>query len=251
VIGETKQQEIKMTAPLIGITTSRGQNKENLPYSFVLDAYVQSIKNAGGLPVMIPVGLELRQIEALRSRLDGILLTGGGDIDPQRFGGQPHPRVYGIEAERDALEKALVEIAARTDWPFLGICRGLQMINVTLGGTLYTHTQDQLPGSQKHDYFPDYPRTLISHHVRVEASTRLAELLGGTDVPVNSLHHQAIENLAPVLRPLAWSVPDGLVEAADLPDHPFGLGVQWHPEWLQEYEPMRRLFQAFITAAAA
>ena len=87
--------------------------------------------------------------------------------------------------------------------------------------------------------------------MRVEANTRLAELLGGTDVPVNSLHHQAIENLAPVLRPLAWSVPDGLVEAAELPDHPFGLGVQWHPEWLQEYEPMRRLFQAFVTAAAA
>ena len=240
-----------MTAPLIGITTSRGQNKEKLPYSFVLDAYVQSIKDAGGLPVMIPVGLGTRQIEALRSRLDGILLTGGGDIDPERFGGKPHPRVYGIEAERDALEIALVEIAARTDWPFLGICRGIQVINVTLGGTLYTHTQDQLPGSQKHDYFPDYPRTLISHQVRVEANTRLAELLGGTDVPVNSLHHQAIEHLAAPLRPLAWSEPDGLVEAVDLPDHPFGLGVQWHPEWLQEHEPMRRLFQAFVTAASA
>ncbi len=240
-----------MTAPLIGITTSRGQNKEKLPYSFVLDAYVQSVKNAGGLPVLIPIGLELRQIEALRSRLDGIMLSGGGDIDPLRFGGQPHPRVYGIEAERDALEKALVEIAVRTDWPFFGICRGIQMINVTLGGTLYTDIADQLPGAQKHDYFPDYPRQQIAHQVRVEANSRLAEILGGTDIPVNSLHHQAIEHLAPVLRPLAWSVPDGLVEAAELPDHPFGLGVQWHPEWLQEHEPMRQLFQAFVTAAAA
>jgi putative glutamine amidotransferase len=87
--------------------------------------------------------------------------------------------------------------------------------------------------------------------VRVEANTRLAELLGGTEVPVNSLHHQAIEHLATPLRPLAWSTPDGLVEAADLPDHPFGLGIQWHPEWLQEYEPMRNLFKAFVKAAAA
>jgi putative glutamine amidotransferase len=240
-----------MTTPLIGITTSTQKNKEGLPYSFVLDAYVQSVKNAGGLPVLIPNWLERRQIEALRSRLDGILLSGGGDIDPQRFGGKAHARVYGIEPERDSLEAQLVEIAVRTDWPILGICRGIQVMNVTLGGTLYTHIQDQLAGAQKHDYFPDYPRSLLSHPVRVEASSRLAELLGETQVAVNSLHHQGIEHLAPVLRPLAWSTPDELVEAAELPDHPFGLGVQWHPEWLQEHEPMRRLFQAFVTAASA
>ena len=240
-----------MTSPLIGITTSRGQNAHHLPYSYVLDAYVQSILNAGGLPVLIPGGLGARQIEALRSRLDGILLTGGGDIDPQRFNGRPHARVYGVDAERDALEAALVEIAARTDWPFLGICRGLQVINGTLGGALYTDIADQVPGAPKHDYFPNYPRQQISHPVRLEEKTRLADILGGSQVPVNSLHHQAIEHLAPPLRPLGWSEPDGLVEAADLPDHPFGLGVQWHPEWLQEHEPMRRLFQAFVTAAGA
>ena len=238
-----------MSLPLIGITTSRGRNQAGLPNNNVLEAYITSVKNAGGLPVLIPVGLGERQMQALRSRLDGVLFTGGGDIDPRRFGGRPHERVYDIEHERDNLEIGLAEIAARTDWPFLGICRGIQVINVAFGGTLYTDISDQMTGALKHDWYPNIPRETIAHPVKVEADTRLAEILGGTDIPVNSLHHQGIETLAAPLRPLAWS-PDGLVEAVALEGHPFGLGVQWHPEWLQEHEPMRRLFQAFVQAAA-
>ena len=239
-----------MTTPLIGITTSSDRNRNGFPYSYVLDAYVQSIQTAGGLPVLLPNTLTRREIEAMRSRLDGILLTGGADVDPQRYGGRPHPRVYGLDSARDAIEIALVETAARTEWPFLGICRGIQVINITLGGSLYTDIHDQKTDALKHDWYPDIPRETIAHPVSVAENSRLAAILGGTEFPVNSLHHQGIEELAEPLTPLAWA-PDGLVEAVELGGHPFGIGVQWHPEWLQAHEPMRSLFKAFVTAASA
>jgi putative glutamine amidotransferase len=132
--------------------------------------------------------------------------------------------------------------------PVFGICRGLQVINVALGGTLYEDLDDQFPNALKHDYYDDQPRDYLAHTIRVETDSRLARILGSSSTEVNSLHHQGIRRLAPSLRASAFA-PDGLIEATELLEYPFGLAVQWHPECLQAYAPMRHLFQAFVDAA--
>ena len=138
-----------MNSPLIGITTSHIKLSSPVPSAGVSETYIQSVRRAGATPVLIPPGLKGAELETLRTRLDGVLFTGGGDIDPQLFAGRPHARVYDIDPERDSLEIDLVRMAAQSDWPFMGICRGIQVINVALGGTLYTHIADQLPGALK------------------------------------------------------------------------------------------------------
>jgi putative glutamine amidotransferase len=200
------------------------------------------------LPVLIPNGLTEDQFQALAGRLQGILLTGGGDVDPSRYNGLAHERVYDIDQPRDELEIRLVQCAAGGGQPFFGICRGLQVINVALGGTLYSDISVQHPQAIKHDYFPGIPRNHLAHLVRVEDHTQLQAIIHTSSVEVNSLHHQGVQELASRLRATAFS-PDGLIEAVELRDHPFGLAVQWHPESLQELEPMQALFRAFVTAA--
>lgn len=237
-----------MAAPLIGVTANYQTDGAKFGTVSVGESYIQAVIQAGGLPVVIPVGLSDEQINALFARLDGLLLTGGADVDPQRFGGQPHPRVYGIDARRDNLEVQLAQMAAQQDKPFLGICRGVQVINVALGGSLFTDIGDQLPEALRHDWYPDIPRDYLAHTVQVQPESRLARILEETEVPVNSLHHQGIQRAAESLRPTAYA-PDGLLEAVELPDHRFGLGVQWHPEWIQEQAAQRRLFKALIEAA--
>jgi putative glutamine amidotransferase len=182
------------------------------------------------------------------NRLDGILFTGGGDVATEIFRGVDHSKVDGVDPERDALELPLVRAAAQGGKPFLGICRGLQVINVALGGTLYTHIADQHPGAIKHDWHDGFPRNHPAHPVRLEEGSLIAEVCGEPLLQVNSLHHQGIKNLAPGLKAVGFT-PDGLVEAVELPDHCFGLAVQFHPEWLTDQEPVRRLFKAFVKAA--
>ncbi len=203
---------------------------------------------AGGVPVLIPSELDAGDWMDLYDRLDGILLSGGGDMAVERFNGLPHPTVAGVDEMRDALELGLLHSAIEQGKPFLGICRGLQVVNVGLGGTLYIHVEDELPNSLKHDYFPNYPRNRLSHSVRVEEDSRLAEIVGEPVLQVNSLHHQGIKDLAPKLKPVAYA-SDGLIEAVELNDHPFGLAVQWHPEWLTDQQSARNLFKAFINSA--
>jgi putative glutamine amidotransferase len=237
-----------MKLPIIGITTDRKDSGLPLPHFVVNEAYVRAIQFAGGIPVLLPASLAESDLAQVCQRLDGLLLTGGGDINPLRFDGRPHSRVYGIDDGRDMVELGLVRLALDTGLPFLGICRGFQVVNVALGGTLFTHIDDQLEDALKHDYFPDYPRDLLSHPVQVESGSRLADILGGKVQMVNSLHHQGVERVADGLTVSAHA-PDGLVEAVEVPAHPFGLAVQWHPEWLQEHEAMRSLFGALIEAA--
>jgi putative glutamine amidotransferase len=150
-----------------------------------------------------------------------------------------------VESARDAIELPLLRAAVDMNKPLFGICRGLQVMNVALGGTLYTHIADQLPNALQHDWQQGYPRTHLAHPVRVEEVTRLAEILGAPLVQVNSLHHQGIKDLAPNLKATAFA-PDGLIEGIELPDHRFALAVQWHPEWMAEHEEMRKLFKAFV-----
>jgi putative glutamine amidotransferase len=234
--------------PLIGITTARRPHDEVRSQIVVTEAYVQAVAVAGGCPVMVPLGLSPILLDGLLARLDGLLFTGGGDIDPSFYGAAPHPKVGDVDLDRDGVELYLLEKAVGQGKPFLGICRGLQLINVGLGGMLYADITAQRPGALRHDYYPDYPRDYLAHAVEIRAGSRLAGILGASQVEVNSLHHQGIDRLAPGLASVA-SAPDGIVEAVELPEHPFGLAVQWHPEWLGLHAPMRALFQAFIKAA--
>ncbi len=237
-----------MPAPLIGITTNYVTVPNASAQIRLSETYIQSIQRAGGLPVLIPVGLSRAEWEDMATHLDGLLLTGGGDIETERFHGRPHPRVYEVDLQRDAMEIGLLEYAAGNKMPFLGICRGVQIINVALGGDLYTDIGDQLEGALRHDWYPDIPRDHLAHAVKVSPDSRLAQILGANEVKVNSLHHQGIDRVAPSLKATAYA-PDGLVEAVELPQHPFGLGVQWHPECLPAALEMQALFRAFVSAA--
>ncbi len=242
-----------MPTPIIGITTRKDITPAKLPAVMVQQSYTNAILQAGGVPVLIPSDLPEAGWRELLRRLDGILFTGGGDIAIEHFAGQPHPDVYGVDEARDTIELALTRAAAESGMPFLGICRGLQVANVALGGTLYTDILDQAPNALNHSYEnPDalIERTYLVHAVQVEAGSCVNEVMGKTQLQVNSLHHQAIKDLAPALRAVAFA-PDGIIEAVELPGHPFALAVQWHPEWLTDQAPTRRLFKAFVDAANA
>jgi putative glutamine amidotransferase len=236
-----------MSQPIIGITTNQGKNADDHPTVFLMQSYVRAIMQAGGVPILIPSMLAEEGWDALYSRLDGVLFSGGGDIALEHLPGDPHPRIEGVDLLRDSVELNMLRTAASDGKPFLGICRGCQVMNVALGGTLYTHIQDQVPNSLDHSY-PGDMRTVLVHEVRIEEGTRLAKVFEEPLLKVNSLHHQGLKNIASNLR-VAGFAPDGLVEAIELPEHPFGMAVQWHPEWLRDQPSTRRLFRKFVGAA--
>lgn len=233
-----------MEKPLIGLTSSRVLTASRLPAFGTNIPYVASITDSGGLPVLIPLNIANDDLDVLVNKLDGILFTGGYDIDPREYGSRPHPKVEGIDADRDRVEIHLLQALIRVGKPFLGICRGCQVINVALGGTLYEDLPEQFSGRIKHDNH-DQNRDFLAHHVEIDPNSNLATLLKTADTEVNSLHHQGVRQLAKTLQAAAIA-PDGLIEAFEMPKYPFGLAVQWHPEELIKYDPMRTLYTAFV-----
>jgi putative glutamine amidotransferase len=233
--------------PIIGITTNQSKNANGQPTIMLMQSYVNAVTQAGGVPVLIPSLIAEDGWDALYARLDGILFSGGGDIGLEHSPGEPHPRIDDVDLARDAIELKMVQAAASDGKPFLGICRGCQVMNVAMGGTLYTHIADQLHNSLDHSY-PGNMRTMLVHEIKIEEGTRIAEIFGEPIIRVNSLHHQGLKDIPSSIR-VAGHAPDGLVEAIELPEHPFGLAVQWHPEWLTEQEPTRNLFRTFVQAA--
>jgi putative glutamine amidotransferase len=233
--------------PIIGITTNQSKNANGQPTIMLMQSYVNAVIQAGGVPVLIPSLIAREGWDALYSRLDGILFSGGGDIGLEYSPGEPHPRIDDVDPARDSIELKMVQAAASDGKPFFGICRGCQVVNVALGGTLYTHIPDQLPKALDHSY-PGNMRTVLVHEVKLEEGTHIAEIFAEPIIKVNSLHHQGLKDIAASLR-VAACAPDGLVEAIELPDHPFGLAVQWHPEWLTDQESTRNLFRKFVAAA--
>jgi len=233
--------------PVIGITTIQSTNVHGFSTVMLMQSYVNAVIQAGGVPLLIPSLVAEDGWDALYSRLDGILFSGGGDIGLEYSPGEPHPRIDDVDLMRDSIELKMVRAAALEGKPFLGICRGCQVMNVALGGTLYTHLPEQLPNALDHSY-PGNMRTVLVHEIRIEEGTHTAEIFGEPIIKVNSLHHQGLKAIAPSVR-AAGHAPDGLVEAIELPDHPFGLAVQWHPEWLTDQEGTRNLFRKFVSAA--
>jgi putative glutamine amidotransferase len=243
--------------PLIGIPAQTLQAidgiPEGLPHSWVMNSrYYQATAAAGGAPVMIPLFDEdLATLRALYDRLDGILLAGGVDMDPCTFGDAPHPKLGRTDPARDAVEIALARWAVDDRKPILGLCRGLQVMNVALGGTLFQDIEAQVPGALKHDYYPTagFERDHPAHLVAIADGSRLAAAFGVPDVTVNSMHHQAVREVAPALH-VSARAPDGLIEAVESGTDHFLVGVQWHPEMFEPSDPRtRRLFRDFITAA--
>lgn len=229
-------------APLIGITTyARDEsNKVGLPAE-----YIDSVRRAGGCPVLLPPGES--RLEVVLRRLDGLIIAGGGDIDPSCYGGESHPSLYMIDHERDQLELSLARRVIDDPLPTLCICRGAQILNVALGGTLHVHLPDVV-GEQVAHRLP--PREPTPHAVEVEPSSRLARLMQQTRTEPMSWHHQAIREVASGLRVVAWA-PDGVIEAVESADHPFLLAVQWHPELTAaEDRSQQRLFDELVHVSA-
>jgi len=232
--------------PLVGLTTSA--SIDSYPErTYTNAAYINAVQQAGGVPVLLPPQLVAAARDALWSRLDALVLTGGGDIDPTRYGQSPHATVYEVSPARDDLELDLTGRALAEGVPVLAICRGIQVLNVALGGTLVqdivSTTGSLIQHSQKEK------RHLATHAAKVETGSRLAEILGCVALEVNSLHHQSIDVPGEGVRAVAHA-PDGIVEGAEVPGHPFAVAVQWHPEELVAHDDAaRNLFRAVVDAA--
>jgi putative glutamine amidotransferase len=238
------------TKPLIGVTGGRRPNERGVMFLYAVPSYVHAVEVTDGLPVLLPVNLDLNTLETIYHRLDGVVLTGGGDVSPAAYNAEPASTVQGTDELRDAVEFALARWAIRDDKPLLAICRGIQVLNVALGGTLYQHIPDDFDTDLEHDHTFATHRAYLAHTASVEPASRLAAALGVVETPVNSLHHQAVDRPAENLRVVAHA-SDGLIEGLEHPARRFVVSVQWHPEELVDTEPvMRRLFWSFVQAAS-
>lgn len=237
--------------PLIGITDGMGLSHyaAQMPLSLhqLNDSYVQAVIQAGGIPVILPVCREEETMRAMVDRVDGVILSGGGDLDPAHFGQRATGKLGEVSPRRDQAELTVaMYVLKHTEKPLLGICRGIQVLNVALGGTL--HIDLPTAGKLEHS-LTMYPRDEVSHGITVAEDSRLGEIFGPGGHRVNSFHHQAVDVPGAGLRATAWSEPDGVIEAVELSGQRFALGVQWHPEELRAGEDAQRLFHAFVAAA--
>lgn len=237
-----------MVTALIGITSQKEYTDPRRPVVNASASYVEAILAAGGTPVLIPFSLDEPELTEFLPTLDGVLLTGGPDINPAVYGGSMHPSVKGVDSQRDHSDIFIAYYVINQKIPFLAICRGIQIINIALGGTLYTHISDQHPQAIFHTSYPDLPYNYLSHAVTVKENSLLAQICQSDSMLVNSLYHQGIKGLAPGLQAIARAT-DRLVEAVQVPDHPFGLGVQWHPELLPDNPNAAAIFRAFMKAS--
>ena len=261
--------------PLIGITCHCDEPEQgDYALRFAVNkSYVKAIESAGGAPILIPSVTNEGALRAIYERLDGLLLSGGGNVDPVYYGQRRHEKLRRVEPQRDRMELSLICWALSDDLPILAICRGdelsprkeggttyaqrrgdnssgVQMLNIAAGGTVYQDIASQAKGAHKHDYYPDYPRNLIVHEVAIEPNTKLAMILGCSSLGVNSLHHQAVRDVAPGFIVNARA-SDGIIEGLESSRHRFVLGLQFHPEELcEDNAGMRRLFEAFVAEAA-
>lgn len=234
--------------PIIGLTSYLEQAQTgvwDLPASFLPKIYFEAVTDAGGIAVLLPPQPVDSEIAAsIIQGLDGLILTGGKDVDSARYGQEAHPTADVPRKDRDAFEDALLRAAIEQNLPFLGICRGAQVLNVTLGGTIIQHLPDVI-GSTRYSAGGG---TFLVNDVEVEPESTLASLLGGDrSVSVKSYHHQAIDELAEGLIVTGRS-DDGIIQAVELPSVDFGVAVQWHPE--EDAKQDARLFDGVVAAAA-
>jgi anthranilate synthase component 2/putative glutamine amidotransferase len=225
--------------PLIGISTYREQARWgawDVPAVLLPASYSDAVFAAGGEPILLPTGSGTGEIVA---RLDGLVMAGGADLDPAHYGSAPGPHTLGLRPDRDAAELAVLQAALARDLPLLAICRGMQLLNATLGGTLVQHLPD-VPGTVQHQLAPG---VFAQREVRTQPGSTLDRLMGPT-ASVDCHHHQGLDRIAAGLTASAWA-EDGVVEAVEAADRRFCLAVQWHPEAGAD----RRLFEALVAAS--
>ena len=238
--------------PVIGITSRNDHSGKWKGYELCGQglAYARSVTLAGGAPVLIPLDLGEAAWRSIYERLDGLLLPGGVDVNPAYYGEAPHERLGQVDDPLDQAELVLARWALEDRFPVLAICRGIQLINVAAGGTLYQDLPTLLPGALPHACnAPTYPRAYRAHALRIDPDSRIAATLGATECRVNSRHHQAVKDAAPAFA-ITARAPDGVIEGIEHREAPFIVGVQWHPESLAAGDPqMLALFEALVDAS--
>jgi putative glutamine amidotransferase len=231
--------------PVIGICSAVERVSwarwEAVPCNIVPRSYSDSVQAAGALALLLPPDDEVAQRpDELLDVLDGLMLAGGSDVDPASYGARHHPETGATWAERDRFELALTHRAIERDIPVLGICRGMQMLNVACGGTLDQHLPDRV-GHEDHRHTPGQ---FSDHDVRLEGGSLAARAVGAETAPVKSHHHQGLDELGEGLKATGWSTADGIVEAVELEGKPYALGVLWHPEQDQRSRVVGSLVEA-------
>lgn len=235
--------------PLIGMPArSLTLAEDHLLRYAGLATYTRAIEIAGGAPLLIPLALNEETLRSIFERLDGLLIQGGVDVHPQEYGEPVESFCGEIDTARDETELRILRWALAEELPTLGICRGIQMINVAAGGSLHQDIPAQLGSPMQHQHVKGNPYHFHAHSVEIEAQSRLSRALGATKLEVNSLHHQSLKTIAPGFHVVARA-PDGIVEGIEADDGRFAIGVQFHPEWMIDDDPrMIGIFRSFIEA---
>ena len=239
--------------PLIGLTCSTGVGRSSAQLAapplidFLPQAYTRAVEAAGGLPLMLPLAGDLAFVAQMIARLDGLILSGGPDISPRLFGEEPIAGLGPTNYELDLMEREALRRGLERNLPILTICRGMQMLIPAFGGSLYQHLPSQVEGCLEHRQ--NAGKEVLTHAVAISPHSRLHQIMGADSIWVNSIHHQAIKEPPPGFLVTARA-SDGVIEAVELADHPFLLGVQWHPEGSAGSDVYsRKLFAAFVQAA--
>jgi putative glutamine amidotransferase len=233
-----------MTKPIIGIGSDVHADPGKRERAFAYTTYIEALRRAGAMPVLIPPQPE--NAADLTETLDGIVLAGGDDCDPAVYGEERHPTVEPMDPRRQANDLSLARIARDRGIPTLGICLGVQMMNIVAGGKVIQDIDSEIDTGIRH---ASVPENRARHDVTIEEGTRLASILGARTHNVNSSHHQAIRTAGEGLRVTAHA-PDGIIEGVEDPRHPFYVGVQWHPEDMPGEESASTIFRAFVDAAS-
>ncbi|MEY8338523.1 gamma-glutamyl-gamma-aminobutyrate hydrolase family protein [Lachnospiraceae bacterium 62-35] len=235
-----------MSKPLIGLMPYHDTSTNDI---YMRASYRRAIAAVGGIPVVLPLEASEDDLKQLVDTFDGFIFSGGPDIHPFLFGEDTHPKCGNVSQARDSLEMDILPLIMEREKPVLGICRGIQVLNAALGGTLYQDIESQFESETPVAHSQPFEYKTPCHTVDVYPNTMLSQITGESSLLVNSMHHQAIKDLAPCLETTACAAGH-LIEAVEYPGYPFFLAVQWHPEHLWETQPEQKaLFKAFVKAS--
>ncbi len=234
--------------PLIGIATRTIKDENGVRFA-MNDTYTRALERTGAAPVLIPLNLSDETLRAIFERLDGLLFAGGVDVHPNEYGEPVETFCGEIDTMRDGVELKLAHWAMEKQLPTLGICRGIQLLNIAAGGSLYQDVHAQVPNVLPHPHQKGNPYNFLAHPITIAPDSTLARSFGITEMSVNSLHHQALKQVAPGFRVVAQA-PDGIIEGIESTNNHFCVAVQFHPEWLQDDDArVLGLFRAFVSAS--